>query len=220
MDPSNVDAVTPAPFAIPSTSAASTTAASAPLTSSQPNHSTQSGGGNLKSWALAGNIDSSPRHKTFMNMKAFLLKKMRPWAEFFGKDLFKTPSKTELSERVERNLRHFICNYVILVSVLLVGAIIMRPSCLIAITCACGLLYFTTLHGDTIHLGGAVIPTRQARYGIGALAGVALLCLAGMLIMVLLAISLSGTLVHASMHVGKVYDDLDDDDDDEESSLA
>jgi len=80
----------------------------------------------------------------------------------------------------------------------------------------CGLAYYTTLKGDSIQLpGGSVVSSVNARYAIAATIVVGLLCLAGTLIMALLAISISGVLGHAAFHVGKMYEDLNDDDDED-----
>jgi len=168
---------------------------------------------------LSGNIETNHNVvelKMFKRFKTIFLKRIRPWHEFFNKDMFKKPSKAELSERVEKNLRHFLGNYGVLVVILLALAIITNPFCLIIVACAGAGLYYTSLQGEIIVLpGGNHISKKNARYIVAGFSAIGLLIFAGILLIAFLAIGMCAVLTHASFHMGKVYEDLEGDDDDD-----
>lgn len=134
-----------------------------------------------------------------------------PWPEFYQLSSFERPATGAVAvDRVERNVRFFFMNYVLLCSVLAVLAVIINPAILIVGAVFGGAAAAAGLHGgSTIRVGeGTVVPVKNIRYACVSAGLLTLLFVAGQLVIGLLAVCAVLVLLHAALHVGVSYEKI------------
>ncbi|OII76893.1 PRA1 family protein [Cryptosporidium andersoni] len=134
-------------------------------------------------------------------------RKLRSWdTDFFMLSSFQKVSQPkEIADRMEKNIRYFFLNYIIIIIGMTLLALILNPISLIIIVLAIFALAFVSSQPtDTITLpGGNSITKIIALYIIGGITTFGIILFSGALLFSTLAISIIIVCIHAASHIGK-----------------
>ncbi|PFH37074.1 hypothetical protein BESB_035320 [Besnoitia besnoiti] len=139
-----------------------------------------------------------------------LLSKAVSWTEFVHIPSFQKPATGATAvDRVERNLRYFYMNYIIICSVLAVVAALLNPVVLVIGGVFGGAAFLAGFKGDnTLRIGDTVLPVKTFRFTCLAVAALTIFLVAGHIVV---SLSLGCALIvmlHASLHIGVSYEQI------------
>ncbi|KAJ1605251.1 RAB acceptor [Cryptosporidium canis] len=140
-------------------------------------------------------------------------RKLRSWeGDFFCLSSFQKVSQPkEITDRLERNLRYFLLNYIVIILGMTALSLILNPVSLIIIILATfSSAFVASRPTDMVTLpGDHPISKKVALYTIAGVSTVIILVFSGALLFTSLAVSLVLVCIHAAIHVGKAnYDQV------------
>ncbi|KAK6591238.1 hypothetical protein RS030_101671 [Cryptosporidium xiaoi] len=134
-------------------------------------------------------------------------RKLRSWEnDFFLLSSFQKVSQPkEITDRLERNIRYFLLNYIVIIFGMTLLSLILNPvSLIIIILAAFSSAFVASRPTDVIILtGDNSISKKAALYTMAAITTLVILTFSGTLLLTSLAISIILVIIHASIHVGK-----------------
>lgn len=140
-------------------------------------------------------------------------RKLRSWeGDFFCLSSFQKVSQPkEITDRLERNLRYFLLNYIVIILGITLLSLILNPiSLIIIIISTFSSAFVASRPTDVVLLPGEnVVSKKVALYIIAGISTVIILVFSGALLFTSLAVSLILVCIHATIHVGKAnYDQV------------
>lgn len=151
----------------------------------------------------------SQLHGVLLSLQQALLSKAVPWRDFLHVPSFQKPQTGAMAvDRIERNLRYFYMNYVVICGALTLLAALLNPVILVVAGLCAGASAFAGLKGDTLRLGDTLVPVKTFRLGCLVVAALTILLVAGHVMMSLLLGCALLVLLHACMHVGVSYEQI------------
>ena len=134
-------------------------------------------------------------------------RKLRSWEnDFFLLSSFQKISQPkEITDRLERNIRYFLLNYIVIIFGMTLLSLILNPISLIIIILATfSSAFVASRPTDVLILPGEnSISKKVSLYTIALITDLVILVFSGTLLLTSLAISIILVLIHASIHVGK-----------------
>ncbi|EAK89374.1 RAB acceptor, possible 2 or more transmembrane domains [Cryptosporidium parvum Iowa II] len=134
-------------------------------------------------------------------------RKLRSWdGDFFCLSSFQKVSQPkEITDRLERNLRYFLLNYIVIILGMTMLSLILNPISLIIILISTfSSAFVASRPTDMVVLpGDNVISKKVALYVIAGTSTVIILVFSGALLFTSLAVSLILVCIHAVIHIGK-----------------
>ncbi|KEP62754.1 UNVERIFIED_CONTAM: hypothetical protein HHA_214810 [Hammondia hammondi] len=166
-------------------------------------------GNSLGGQKLRGQFAVSQLHGVFLSLQRALLSKAVSWRDFLHlPSLQKPQTGAVVVDRIERNLRYFHVNYVIICSALTLVAALLNPVVLLVCGLCAGASFFAGLKGDSLRLGDTVVPVKTFRLLCLIVGGLVVLLVAGNVVVSLLIGCAVLVLLHASLHVGVSYEQI------------
>ncbi|KAH8740749.1 hypothetical protein FG386_002711 [Cryptosporidium ryanae] len=134
-------------------------------------------------------------------------RKLRSWEnDFFLLSSFQKVSQPkEITDRLERNIRYFLLNYIVIVFGMTLLSLMLNPVSLIIIILATfSSAFVASRPTDVVVLpGDNSLSKRAALYTVAAITALVILTFSGTLLLTSLAVSIILVIIHASIHVGK-----------------
>lgn len=134
-------------------------------------------------------------------------RKLRSWeGDFFCLSSFQKVSQPkDITDRLERNLRYFLLNYIVVILGMTMLSLILNPiSLIIIIVSTFSSAFVASRPTDMVQLpGDNVISKKVALYTIAGISTVVILVFSGALLFTSLAVSLILVCIHATIHIGK-----------------
>ncbi|KAK9170846.1 PRA1 family protein [Cryptosporidium meleagridis] len=134
-------------------------------------------------------------------------RKLRSWdGDFFCLSSFQKVSQPkEITDRLERNIRYFLLNYIVIILGMTMLSLILNPISLIIILISTfSSAFVASRPTDMVVLpGDNVISKKVALYVIAGTSAVVILVFSGALLFTSLAVSLILVCIHAVIHIGK-----------------
>ncbi|OII73594.1 uncharacterized protein cubi_03392 [Cryptosporidium ubiquitum] len=155
--------------------------------------------------------------ETYENLKlkaqSISKRKLRSWeGDFFCLSSFQKVSQPkDITDRLEKNLRYFLLNYIVIILGMTILSLILNPiSLIIIIISTFSSAFVASRPTDTVLLpGDNVISKKVALYMIAGISTVVILVFSGALLFTSLAVSLILVCIHAIIHIGKTsYDQV------------
>ncbi|KYK67984.1 PRA1 family protein [Toxoplasma gondii TgCatPRC2] len=166
-------------------------------------------GNSLGGQKLRGQFAVSQLHGVFLSLQRALLSKAVSWRDFLHLPSLQKPQTGAVAvDRIERNLRYFHMNYVIICSALTLVAALLNPVVLLVCGLCAGASFLAGLKGDTLQLGDTVVPVKTFRVLCLLVGGLVVLLVAGNVVVSLLIGFAVLVLLHASLHVGVSYEQI------------
>ncbi|KAF7458296.1 PRA1 family protein [Cryptosporidium felis] len=140
-------------------------------------------------------------------------RKLRSWeGDFFSLSSFQKVSQPkEVTDRLERNLRYFLLNYIVIILGMTILSLILNPiSLIIIIISVFSAAFVASRPSDVVVLpGDNPVSKKISLYVIAGVSVVIILVFSGALLFTSLAVSLIIVCIHAVIHVGKSnYDQI------------
>eukprot|EP00920_Eleutheroschizon_duboscqi_P026293 GHVT01064874.1.p1 GENE.GHVT01064874.1~~GHVT01064874.1.p1 ORF type:complete len:182 (+),score=4.24 GHVT01064874.1:1551-2096(+) len=156
----------------------------------------------------------SQLHALFLKIRQHILIRMRPWPDFFALSSFQMPQSATVTERIERNVRQFFVNYLLIFSIIAVSCILVNPVVLLILSVTLAASIYVATRGDFVQIGDNTrLPVKQAQIIIAVAASFLLLIFAGEVMFMIVGLSLAAVLCHACFHVGRSYEVMSSDED-------
>ncbi|KAH8582069.1 RAB acceptor [Cryptosporidium sp. chipmunk genotype I] len=148
-----------------------------------------------------------------LKVQGIARRKLRSWeGDFFCLSSFQKVSQPkDITDRLERNLRYFLLNYIVIILGMTMLSLILNPiSLIIIIISTFSSAFVASRPTDTVVLpGDNVISKKVALYVIAGASTVVILVFSGALLFTSLAVSLILVCIHATIHIGKSnYDQI------------